>query len=173
MSNATLTRPLPSVASWYSAHHGWLHAWLQRKLGCTHTAADLAQDTFLRILAKDRELADVNQPRAFLGAIAHDLMVNYLRRQTLERSYLEALAIHPEAASASPETRAVIIETLLEIDAMLDGLPEKVRQAFLLSQLDGLRYAEIADLLGVSLSMVKKYMLRAMTHCLQIANPNP
>ena len=169
MSNAVLTCTRPSLAHWYTTHHGWLHGWLRRKLGCTEAAADLTHDTFLCLLTKHRDLADVDRPRAFLGAIAHDLMVNHLRRQALEHSYFDALASHPEAENASPESRALIIETLLEIDAMLDGLPDKARQAFLLSQLDGLRYAEIAEHLGVSLSMVKKYMLRAMTHCLRIA----
>ncbi len=96
-------------------------------------------------------------------------MVNHWKRQSLEASYMQALLIHPEAATHGPETRAVVIETLLEIDAMLDGLPVKARQAFLLSQLEGLRYAEIAEKLNVSLSMVKKYMLQAMTHCMGIA----
>ena len=169
---STVISPLsPSITAWYDSHHGWLQAWLKRKLGCAHTAADLAHDTFLRLLARPRELRDIEQPRAFLGTIAHDLMVNYLKRQSLEASYMQALLVHPEAATHGPETRAVIIETLLEIDAMLDGLPAKARQAFLLSQMEGLRYAEIAEKLNVSLSMVKKYMMRAMLHCMQVTRP--
>lgn len=60
----------------------------------------------------------------------------------------------------------MVLETLHEIDALLDGLPPKARSAFLLSQLEGLKYADIATRLGVSVSMVKKYMLQAMTHCM-------
>ncbi len=169
---STVISPLaPTISAWYDSHHGWLQAWLKRKLGCAHTAADLTHDTFLRLLARPRELRDIEQPRAFLGTIAHDLMVNHLKRQSLEASYMQALLIHPEAATHGPETRAVVIETLLEIDAMLDGLPVKARQAFLLSQLEGLRYAEIAEKLNVSLSMVKKYMMRAMLHCMQVTRP--
>jgi RNA polymerase sigma-70 factor (ECF subfamily) len=47
----------------------------------------------------------------------------------------------------------------------LDGLPPKARSAFLLSQLDGLTYPEIAQRLEVSLSSVQQYMVRAMTAC--------
>ena len=60
----------------------------------------------------------------------------------------------------------MIIETLLEIDAMLDKLPVKVRQAFLLAQIDGLTYQEIGKIIGVSERMVKKYMATAMMHCM-------
>ena len=52
---------------------------------------------------------------------------------------------------------------------MLTGLGSKVREAFLLSQLQGLRYSEIAERLGVSVSMVKKYMAKATEHCLLYA----
>ncbi|WJN57561.1 hypothetical protein OH686_02360 [Pseudomonas sp. SO81] len=59
--------------------------------------------------------------------------------------------------------------TLLQIDAMLRRLPGKVRDAFLMAQLDGLTYAQIAVKLGVSERMVKKYMAQAMLHCLTLA----
>ena len=98
-------------------------------------------------------------------------MVNHLRRQDIERAYCEALAAQPETLAPSPEARALVLEALLQIDALLDGLPARVRRAFLLSQLEGLTYADIAGRLGVSLSMVKKYMLQAITHCMQVERP--
>jgi len=162
--------PAESVARWYQDHHPWLRGWLRRKLGCAHGAADLAHDTFVRVLARECT-PELREPRAFLTTVAHGLMVNHVRRRELERAYLEALATQPEATAPGPEARAIVIETLLEIDAMLKGLPAKVQQAFLLSQLEGLPYSEIAAHLGVSLSMVKKYMLQAMTHCMRIERP--
>lgn len=158
------------IQALYCDHHGWLHGWLRKKLGCTHQAADLAQDTFVRALTAPR-LDELREPRAWLTTVAHGLMVNHLRRQDLERAYLEALAARPMPLAPSPEERALILETLCEIDALLDGLPPKARSAFLLSQLEGLKYADIACRLGVSVSMVKKYMLQAMTHCMGVALP--
>jgi RNA polymerase sigma-70 factor (ECF subfamily) len=49
---------------------------------------------------------------------------------------------------------------------MLDGLGAKPKQAFLMSQLEGLTYAEIARRLEVSVSSVNKYMARAIERCL-------
>ena len=49
---------------------------------------------------------------------------------------------------------------------MLDGLNVKAREAFLLSQLEGLTYADIASRLAVSVSSVKKYIAKATEHCL-------
>ncbi|MNI35733.1 putative RNA polymerase sigma factor FecI [compost metagenome] len=53
----------------------------------------------------------------------------------------------------------------MRLDHLLDGLPPKARAAFLMSQLDGLTYPDIAERLGVSLSSVQQYMVRAMTAC--------
>lgn len=161
---------LHPVAELYRAHHNWLHGWLRRKLGCTHQAADLAQDTFVKALLAPG-LDEIREPRAWLTTVAHGIMVNHLRRKQLERAYLDAIAGHPEPLAPSPEERAVIIEALCEIDTLLDGLPTRARRAFLLSQVEGLTYAEIARRLGVSLSMVKKYMLRATLHLAGIAKP--
>lgn len=153
----------------YHAHHGWLRSWLQRRTGCSWQAADLAQDTFLRILSSPRnasQLSDIREPRSFLTTIARRVWVDYVRRDALEKAWLEALQQQPEPVMLSAEEQTLILETLFQVDAMLDGLGDKVRQAFLLSHLEGLRYGEIAERLGVSVSSVKKYMARATEHCL-------
>src|SRR5256885_4918507 len=103
-------------------HHGWLQGWLRRRLGNGADAADLAQDTFVRILGV-RDLAGVQEPRAYLTTVAKGVLVNWYKRQALERAYLEALAALPEPVAPSPEQRALVLETLHEIDAMLDALP--------------------------------------------------
>lgn len=158
------------VAELYADHHRWLHAWLRNKLGCTHKAADFAHDTFLRLLAQPRQPSPaeaLREPRAYLVTIAHGLVVNHWRRQEIERAYLETLASQPQAVAPSPETRALLLEALCELDALLDRLNPKARSAFLMAQLDGLSYHDIACRLGVSERMVKKYMAQAMLHCLQ------
>lgn len=152
------------VAELYADHHGWLQAWLRKKLGCSHRAADLAHDTFLRLLSREEPVA-IEEPRAFLATIAKGLVSNYFRRQKIEQAWLEALAHLPEAEVPSPETRALMLETLLEIDRRLAALGVLVRRAFLLSQLDGLPQAEIAARLGVSVPTVKRYVAKALVAC--------
>jgi RNA polymerase sigma-70 factor (ECF subfamily) len=157
------------VGSLYSSHHGWLHNWLWRKLGSSEGAADIAHDTFLRLLSADT-LETLREPRAYLSTIANGLLVNHWRRLTLERAYLDALAMQDGALEPSPEERALTIEALMQVDAMLDKLGPKAREAFLLSQIDGMTYAAIAAHLQVSERMVKKYMAQAMLQCLLITN---
>lgn len=154
----------------YSEHHGWLHGWLRKKLGCVFDAADLAQDTFVRV-AIQNELESLREPRAYLTTVAHGLMVNQLRRRKLEQGYLDAMNQVPASEVPSPEAQAILLETLCEIDTMLDGLPTKVRVAFLMVQLEGASHADIAQRLNVSLSSVRKYIMRALAHCLAVEMP--
>ncbi len=149
----------------YAQHHGWLRGWLLRRLGHAGDAADFAQDTYLRVIESRTALAEIREPRAFLTTVAKRVVANHLRHREIERAYLETLAHMPQALAPSPEERAIVLETLQEIDTLLDGLPPKVRTAFLWAQLDGMPYAEIAERMGVSLSSVKQYMARAIRHC--------
>ena len=60
----------------YDEHHGWLFGWLRRKLGSSENAADLAQDTFVRIIASRDALLGVREPRAFLVTTAQRLIID-------------------------------------------------------------------------------------------------
>lgn len=153
------------VEAIYRQEHGWLKAWLQRNLGTSALAADLAHDTFVRLLVSP-EIDRMRQPRAFLRTVAHGLLVNHWRRQDMEQAWAETLAGLPQPLSPSPEDSAIALQTLQLVDAMLERLNPKARAAFLLSQLDGLTYAAIAIQLKVSERMVKKYMAQAMFECL-------
>jgi RNA polymerase sigma-19 factor, ECF subfamily len=150
------------VKSIYDAHHSWLECWLRKRLGNASDAADIAQDTFVRVLAK--EIA-IREPRAMLTTIAQGMVANLYRRRDIELAYEQALAARPEQYAMSPEARAIMLETLVEIDALLNSLPPLVREAFLLSQLDGMGQADIAERLGISLATVKRYIAKALLQC--------
>ncbi|MEG0637056.1 MAG: sigma-70 family RNA polymerase sigma factor, partial [Pseudomonas sp.] len=144
-----------SVHTLYQHHHSWLNTWLRSRLGNAADAADLAQDTFMRLLQR-REQLELKAPRAFLRTIARGLVIDHWRREELHRAYLEALAHLPPAEAPSAETRELLLELLERIACLLDGLRPKVRQAFLLAQCEGLSHAQIAEQMGISLRSVER-----------------
>ena len=153
----------------YAEHNVWLKGWLYRRIGCNSQAADLAQDTFLRILASQRRTGDsltLDRPRAYLATVGQRLVCDYFRRQSLERAYLEMLASMPEAFSLSPEEQWQMRETLFQLDALLDRLKPVVRAVFLLAQLDGLTYVQIARQLNIGERTVKRHMASAFEACI-------
>ncbi|MBS7846185.1 sigma-70 family RNA polymerase sigma factor [Pseudomonas fluorescens] len=163
MSTPTDSKAL--LAALYDDNHRWLRAWLYRQLKCPQDAADLTQDTFIRVLDA-RQLTQLEEPRAFLSTVARRLLFSFWRRKRLEQSYLESLALLPECYSPSEEDLALVREALESIDRLLNGLPARVRQIFILSRLEGLTQPLIAQQLNVSLATVERDLRRAFLHCL-------
>jgi len=161
MSGSTFRAGIDTL---YSNHRGWLQRWLDKKTGCPERAADLMQDTFLRLLTQD-EQQSLHQPRAYLLTIAKRVLVDHWRRERVERAYLESLSQLPEQCTPGPEEKHLILEILLEIDHRLAGLPLPVKRAFLYAQLEGMKQQAIADKLGISLSTVKRYLAQAYSQC--------
>lgn len=153
--------------SLYSDHHRWLKTWLMRKLGNECDAADLAHDTYVRLIDSQRFPAvdEAAASRRYLGRIANGLMVDLYRRRKIEAAYLDALAHWPEALAPSEEDRALAIAALMEVDAILHALPAKARAAFLMFKLDGMSYLAIAKELRVSVSSVEKYIAKSLQAC--------
>lgn len=159
--------PMPSnepVQALYHDHHGWLYGWLRHHLGSAADAADVAQDTFVRLLQR-REHLHLQKPRAFLRTVARGLVIDHWRREELHKAYLEALAHLPQAHAPSVETQELLLELLERIAVMLDGLKPKVRTAFLLAQCEGLKHKEIAQRMGLSVRTVERHIADALYHC--------
>ncbi len=156
--------PRHDLRALYSDHHGWLRAWLRGRLSNPSDAADLAQDTFLRLLVGSPQ-TPLREPRAFLATVARGLVIDHFRRSALERAYLDELAACPDAQSPSPEQQALLLEALREVDRLLDGLSPNARTAFLLDRVDGMPQAEIAQQLGVSTRRVRQYIAQALRQC--------
>lgn len=152
----------------YADHHGWLQAWLRRALGDSFTAADLAHDTFVRVLAGRRESLGP-EPRALLTHIAKGLVVDHWRRQDVERAYMAAIALLPEPLAPSPESRLLIVEALVRIDAMLESLPARTREVFLLAQFEHLTLQQISQRTQVPVITVRRHIQRALVACMALA----
>ena len=154
-----------AVGVLFQHHYHWLCGRLRRYLQCHAHAEDIAAETFAQVLQAP-QAAPIREPRALLTTIAQRLMYQGLRRRDLERAYLQALTLEEQHAP-SAEHLAQVLQTLEHVDRLLDRLPAKIKATFLLSMVDGITYLEIANTLGISVSSVKQYMLRAMQRCYQ------
>ncbi len=158
---------LPSVETLYADHHGWLKNWLRRRLGCAHRAADVAHDTFLRLLTCRDALQTMQEPRAYLTTTANRLLIDQSRRRMLEQAYVAEMQLLAERMPAQPSPHEILmaVQALEQIGAALDGVPHRVREAFLRHYLDEQTHSTIAAALGVSTRMVQKYLVQALLQC--------
>lgn len=161
-------RPAPlDLGALHASHHGWLVGWLQGRLRSRADAADIAQDVFLRLLRQPEPQAP-RAPRAYLATIARGLLHDHWRRRSLEQAWLDTLAALPEAHAPAPEDALAIRQALQQLDDLLGRLAPKAREVFVLSQLQGLGYAQIAAQVSVSERTVKRYMAQGFELCLTL-----
>jgi len=151
--------------SLYREHHGWLVQMLRRRLsGNSENAADLAHDTFERVMRSESRAAFA-EPRGFLTTVAKRLLIDQSRRRAIEQAYLETLAARAEEVEPGPETHALVVEALDAVCRMMEQLPPRVRQVFVLAQVEGLPYLAVAERLGVSVAAVQRDIVKAWQHC--------
>lgn len=144
-----------------------LASWLAKRVRCDEDANDLAQEAFLR-MHKFQQSRELDNARAFLFRTANNLAVDQLRRARVHDRYLstEMLPEHSDEEDdkyAPSAERTVSAEQELDkIYEILDQLPPKVRRAFVLHRSRDMSYSEIAAEMGVSNSMVEKYIIEAL-----------
>lgn len=157
--------PREALHNLYRDHHGWLLQLLRRKLGGNlDHAADIAHDTFERVMKTNLKPV-MQEPRGYLTTVATNVVRNHIRRSMIEQAYLDALATQPETHAPSPETQALLIEALDMACQVLEGLPARTRRIFLMGQVEGLPYKQIAEELDVSLNVVQKAIVKGIQHC--------
>lgn len=146
-----------------------LATYLAKKVRNDDDAIDLAQEAFLRMhkFQQTRQL-QLDNARAFLFKTANNLAVDQLRRARVHDKYLSSEML-PEQSDeeddkfAPSAERTVSAEQELDkIYEVVDRMPPKVRRAFLLHRGKDMSYSEIAEEMGVSTSMVEKYIIEAL-----------
>ncbi|MEX2615141.1 MAG: RNA polymerase sigma factor [Alphaproteobacteria bacterium] len=155
-----------AVEELYLRHHAALRRFLARMLRCEETAAEVAQEAWLRLirLAPGRT---VDEPRAYLFQVAANAARDRMARDRTSTSVIDGGPVPEVAPCAEPdaETAAIARERLSLLADAVDELTPRCREVFLMSRLDGLTNGEIAARLGISRNMVEKHIIRAMLHC--------
>ena len=139
-----------------------LNAYFQRRVGTRNEAEDLTQEVFLR-LVKRLDVETLDNPEAFVFTTAANLLRDRYRRGHTQRSHLaEVSQQQPGIEELTPERVFDSRQHLEKVIEALEQLDERSRDAFILHRLEGMKHAQIAELYGVSVSSVEKYIIKAL-----------
>lgn len=150
----------------FRQYYDELLGFLTARLGCREQAADVVQDTYVRVLSME-ERGAIMQPRAFLYKTALNLTVDLFRRQKLRTEYTVDLEGAQEVPSGAPDQEAILEgkQRLALLREAIAELPPKCRYVFVMHKFMHLPHSELAERLGISKSMVERHVMKALAHC--------
>jgi RNA polymerase sigma-70 factor, ECF subfamily len=151
-----------------------LYGYLRRCLGDAQLAEDAFQNTFLQLHRKCGQFEAGRRLRPWLYAIAHNQVVDLLRRDRRRKTHSLNAAPHDagekqqpygdllEADAVDPGERLKLREDCERTRRAMGRVPAKVRQVLTLVVYQGLPYREAAKVLGIPLGTVKSRMYYAL-----------
>ncbi len=139
-------------------------------VGSHDDAMDLSQEAFVRAF-RARSSLDPDRPfYAWLYTILRRLCFNFLRDRKARRRKLQVAAgwLADEARErdtfGNPARMAERAELRSRVEAAIEELPDRQREVFVLKEFEGLRYREIAELLGIPIGTVMSRLYAARRH---------
>lgn len=161
---------MPRLLIVFEHYYREILRFLSGRIADHSVAADLTQESYVRAYAAQTSGSNIDNPRAMLYRIARNLVVDH-HRHTKLRAEIEIPAeddaitlmqgphsLEPEAATSSRQGVMALVE-------IIDGLPPRCRQAFMLNRFDGLSYAAVALEMGISVKMVEQHIKTALNAC--------
>lgn len=149
----------------FREHNEALLRFLRARVGSQNEAREVAQEAYVRLLSLDQPGA-VSYLRAFLFKTAANIAIDRHRRhQSHDKATGGGQLFMEFAENRTPERLVAGEQTLRHLGHLIESMPAKCQAAFVMSQIQGLDAATIASQLGITDSMVRKYVVRALLHC--------
>lgn len=145
-------------------HNEALIRFLLLRLRSYQEAREVAQEAYVKLLSLDTPGA-INYQRAFLFRTAANLAVDRQRRGSVHARATRSPLFHEFSDPRTPERHAAAVQQVDRLRGLLETLPPKCRQAFVMVRFYGLDFAQAAQQLGLKERMVRIYVERAVLHC--------
>lgn len=150
----------------FKNHNEELVRYLTSRLKSHEEAVEVAQEAYVRLLRLD-DTSTIGFLRAFLFRTATNIAIDRIRRRGLAQSYVDQEAPQQvnEMFGFTPERSVAAKQALNSVLECISTLPPKCRYAFVEYKFKHRSYDDIAQELGLTSSMIRKYVLRALVHC--------
>jgi RNA polymerase sigma-70 factor (family 1) len=139
-------------SAFFRSHARALRNFLYFRFGDKDLADDITQETFLKLW---QNCADVRNPKSFIYTVAKNSALNHTAYQKIVFKYAEGHQ-HKSTDFESPEFKMEEEEFRVKFEKAIAGLTEAQRTALLLNRIEGKKYKEIAEMLGISVKAVEK-----------------
>ena len=150
----------------YKLYYPKMFAFAKNYVPANEDAENIVQDVFLTLWERKEEIEISFTLTTYLFTLVKNRCLNFLRHKLIEEEYnsqmkkelgfkLYALEVFDYSYQSEEELQEIIRRAL-------DALPERCRQVFIKSRIEGLKYKEISDELGISVNTVENQIVTAL-----------
>ncbi|MGC4025522.1 MAG: sigma-70 family RNA polymerase sigma factor [Mesorhizobium sp.] len=149
----------------FRRHHRDLVRYAARLLGDRDSGEEVVQNTYMRLASRGSESGTIELPKAYVFSAARNAAIDFAARQNQEWLHrVDITEIGDLAATEEPSEALHRRQQIVRMAILLNELPAACRAVFVMNRIEGRRHREIAEQMGISVSMVEKHVVRAMTH---------
>lgn len=151
------------ITNLYHSHFNLLHSFLEARTRCRETAAELVQETFIRMMGLNEP---PQNPVGYAYQVARNLAVDHSRQGTV-RQYAECDEMMlEEIPDTQPDAASLVYQgqRLRLIEAAIAELPPQCRRTFVLHRFGNMTQIEVSEELGISRQMVERHVSKALAH---------
>lgn len=141
---------------------------IYRRVRCQHTAADLASDMYVKLIRRHPVANSPGEAWSYLNQMAKRIAIDHVRNEKRRQEILqEAHDVIQPQDDIDPEPAILAHDEMRVVSAALTELPDKCREILIRSRMHGMTHNEIAAHMGISKSLIEKYLMRTLQHCQQ------
>ena len=162
-----------SVQNTIHRYHESLIQFLRQRLRVPEDALDVAQETYIRLL-QYQDSRHIRSPSSMLFRIAINVAKDLGRAEMARGAQSHCSVDDLDIASDEPsaERQLTARQDLALLYEVIEHLPPKCRQVFLLSRVRRMTYSQIARHCGISQKMVEKHVSHALAVCMRKVSEN-
>jgi RNA polymerase sigma factor (sigma-70 family) len=156
----------PWLGDLFRLHHGDFVRYAARLVGGQDNGEEVVQNAYLRLAGRSAAAATIEHPKAYVLTATRTAAIDFTLRQQAEWSRrIELDHVAESAATEDPIHAIDRRQRIAGLAIVLNELPQACRNAFIMNKIEGYSHREIAERLGVSISMVEKHIIRALVRC--------
>ncbi|MDR1715823.1 MAG: RNA polymerase sigma-70 factor [Prevotella sp.] len=128
-------------------------------------AEEIVSDVFFEVWQNREKIFEIHHLKAWLVTITHNKAISYLRKKEYSGytvSWDETVAFSVPGDLQTPDEQIISREEMEQINRIIQSLPPRCKQVFVLAKIERLPYKEIADMLGISVKTINIHISKAL-----------
>lgn len=131
-------------------------------LKSSEDAKNIVQDVFMNLWANRNNIEKEESVRYYIFKTAYNTSISVIRKKLRESDYLEYLKTLQEPVENDVDLKIEFTELNEKLSELINSLPKRQREIFILHRIEGLKYEEISLKLGISVNTIETHMSRAL-----------